>query len=78
MSELFRKAHPLECAPLTARVGRSHFLPADASGDYGAIEGAFQATVGRGRQIPTRPLSSPPSGLRDAAFRGSASAVPPG
>lgn len=43
MSELFRKAHPLECAPLTARVGRSHFLPADASGDYGAIEGAFQA-----------------------------------
>lgn len=71
MSELFRKAHPLECALLTARVGRSRFLPADASGDNGA-------TVGRGRQIPTRPLSPPPSGLRAAAFRGSAGAVPPG
>lgn len=69
------------CPSDTARVGCSCFLPADASGDCRAIEGAFQATVGRQRTPDSRPttvspserpaaaLGPPPSRAQPALFR---------
>lgn len=76
--DLSRKAHPLDCDPLdTTGVGYGGPL----SADFGAIEGALRATLGRSRGTPARPPSPPPRGLPPLSARclpGSAGAGAPG
>lgn len=64
--DLSRKAHPLDCDPLdTTGVGYGGPL----SADFGAIEGALRATLGRSRGTPARPPSPPPRGLPPLSAR---------